>query len=152
MRVMILAIALAVFTPTFARAACSDDATALAQKYGITASLPSDSASSSAASTEKLAKSGGVIAPPATGDLAASSPPVPNPEPMATAPSLPAQTASGQQSNKTAKSETGAATDSQAASLLQAARAAGIKGDEATCKQRLADARALLEKTGTTSQ
>ena len=156
MRIPALIAALAFAAPFSAHAACSSDATALAEKYGLTASLANDTASSSsAAADEKLAKSGGVIQPPATGDMATASPAMPDPEPMATAPSLPAQTANGATLNTgktTAKVEDKAATETQAASLLQAAREAGAKGDEAGCQQHLADAKALLQKAPTQSQ
>ncbi len=149
MRHTILLAALAALTPAVASAACSDDVSALASKFGITASLPSATTASDSAKTEALAKSGGVIAPPPTGDMADVSPAVPNVDNMKTAPTISPQTAD---TGKTTKLETGAAADSQAASLLQAAREAGLKGDEASCRQRLADAKALLEKTPTQSQ
>ncbi len=137
-----------------AQAACADDADALAKTYHLSVGLPSATASTGGGATsDKLATSGGVIAPPATGDMASVTPPVPNPEPMKTAPAVPPQGADGTSAKSPSSSTTrDAAADAQAASLLQAAREAGAKGNESACRQRLADAKALLEGKPSISQ
>ena len=144
---------LAVLSTTPARAACRDDADALASKYGVTDTLTQPAQASTAAKNKTLAETGGVIAPPATGDAGTIAPPA-DVDAMKTAPGLAPQTADGGivKGGKTAGVEGDAAASTQAASLLQAARHAGASGDEATCRQRLGDARALLQKAPTASQ
>ncbi len=155
MRFTILLVAVAAFLPVLAHASsCGDDADALAKKFGITDTLTRDSATSGAASSNALAQTGGVIAPPATGDNANLAPGASSADAMKTAPEIAPQTADGDtvKAGRTASVEGKAAATSQAASLLQAAHHAAASGDEGACRQRLSDARALLEKTPSTSQ
>jgi hypothetical protein len=65
---------------------------------------------------------------------------------MATTPSIAPQTAQGKTETHKATGEHRAATDSQAASMLMAARQAGVKGQENTCEEGLAKAEKLLGK------
>ena len=130
--------------PLVAQAGCLDDVNALAKRYNVQDSLPSAAKTTG----QTLTQSGGVIKPPATGDLSGAMPAAPNPDSMQTAPVVQEQGAlSG---GKAAKiPEHHAAADSQAASLLQAARDAAGSGDESVCRQRLTDAMKLLSASGT---
>ena len=136
--------------PVLANASCLDDVNALAKRYEIHAALPKDTASGSDLSG-KLANSGGVIAPPATGDLSGATPAVPSADSMQTAPSVPEQGAfSGGKAAKTPDTQA-SASNAQVASLLQAARDASKNGNEHACQQRLSDAMKLLSN-GSVSQ
>ncbi len=136
--------------PMAVYASCLDDVDTLAKKYHVAATLPQDTSSGGNLS-QKLAQSGGVIAPPPTGDLSGATPPVPGGDHMQTAPAIMQQGATPLDPTAAAP-EHSAAADTQAASLLQAARDAAKNGDEDACQQRLADARKVLAGTGTTTQ
>ncbi len=145
MRRLILVSALMIALPTIASAACGDDADAIARQYHVTSALPSAGQKST---SDKLTASGGVIAPPSTGDLASANAPVPGGDRMQTAPAIAPQTAdSGNSKTSPDVASAEAASTAQAASLLQAARDAAKNGNESACKQRLADAVKLLSNT-----
>jgi hypothetical protein len=129
-----------------AHAACVDEVDAVTKKYGISAILPQTN-DNAAATSDQLAASGGVIAPPPTGDTANVVPAMPNTDSaMVTAPSIAPQTAQGETETHKATGEHMVAADTQAASILMAARQAGVKGQENTCEEGLAKAQALLGK------
>jgi hypothetical protein len=140
-----------VLSSVSAHAACVDEVDALTKHYGISSTLPktpsSGTSGNAAATSDKLAASGGVIAPPSTGDTANVAPAVPNPDAgMATAPSIAPQTAEGETETHKGTGEHAAAENSQAAAVLMAARQAGVQGQESTCEEGLAKARGLLGK------
>ncbi len=128
--------------PAVAQATCLDDVDKLASRSHIAASLPKGTSSGGNLS-QTLAASGGVIAPPPTGDMAEATPPVPGGDSMATAPAIAPQGATPPVKGAEAP-EHAAAAQTQAASLLQAARDAAKDGNETVCRQRLADAQKLL--------
>ncbi|WP_448204359.1 hypothetical protein [Azospirillum sp. sgz302134] len=105
---------------------------------------------SGAASSERLAQSGGVVAPPAVGDTAVIEPPRAGSSNMPTAPAV--RPDSGPGSGSTTGGTTGgspgdtmgqAAQNAQLESLVTAARSAAKRGDEAQCMESLSQARRL---------
>jgi hypothetical protein len=143
--------ALMICVPSLVHAGCGDDVDAIARQYHIASALPPASQSST---SDKLAASGGVIAPPPTGDMTstASASPVPGGDRMQTAPTISPQTAEGGAEKGAPDASTAeAAATSQAASLLQVARDAAKNGNETACRQSLADAAKLLSDTSAKS-
>ena len=126
-------------------AACSEDVDAFAAKYHIQASIPKAGAADGASTSAKLAASGGVIAPPATGDMPTVTPAVKNTDSMMTAPAIQPQVAGepGVRSGDRMIANVDG-SDPEVTSLVQAARAAANQGHETDCQQRLADALKLV--------
>lgn len=101
--------------------------------------ITGDGAAGGPVTSERLARSGGVMAPPVTGDGGVITPP---PEAGAAMPTAPAaRPAPGDTIG------TDAARRSQVAALVMAARAAADEGDEARCRTTLQQLRALLPRT-----
>lgn len=93
-----------------------------------------------------LARSGGVIAPPAVGDTAVIDPPRPRTETMPTAPAIrpdSGQTAEAQPPSGGAMGQ--AAVRAQMEALVTAGRDAARRGDESQCMDNLNKARRLSE-------
>jgi len=102
------------------------------------------SGSSGAASSERLAQSGGVVAPPAVGDTAVIEPPRSGSSNMPTAPAV--RPDSGPGTNAPTGGSMGqAAQNAQLESLVTAARSAAKRGDEAQCMESLTQARRLTQ-------
>ncbi|MBP2228273.1 hypothetical protein J2847_001555 [Azospirillum agricola] len=109
---------------------------------------------SGAASSERLAQSGGLIAPPAVGDRAVIDPPRSGASNMPTAPAVrpdagsnPAQGAMPGGSGGAGDTMGRAARNAQLESLVTAARAAARDGDETRCMDSLGEARRLSLST-----
>jgi hypothetical protein len=137
----------AVMAGTGAAAAqsCEERAADLAAEYQLSAAPPVQSGAGRTGSdmSRDLARSGGVIAPPPTGDISTIEPPPSMPsDGMPTAPPVDPAPSAGD----TAARQPGAAAaaDLQAETLLQGALSAARDGDEAQCLERLAEAEQLL--------
>ncbi len=119
---------------------------------GSTAGSPSTSdgggsgASAGTASSEKLAQSGGVVAPPAVGDTAVIEPPRAGTGNMPTAPALRPDAGPGGGSGSSGTMGQ-AAQNAQLDSLVTAARSAAKRGDEAQCMESLTQAKRLTQTT-----
>jgi hypothetical protein len=126
--------------PAGAQERCADLVDRLGASGNSSTGLPS---AAGGASSDRLARSGGVIAPPAAeGRTPTIQPPSPGPNAMPTAPAIEPQTGSG----ATAPPETAAArVEAQVDSLLASARAAAGRGDEAECRRHLGQAMALMQ-------
>lgn len=119
---------------------------------GLSGSTPRDEQGSGSGS-DRLAQSGGMVAPPAVGDRSVVEPPAIGSN-MQTAPSIDQQ--AGPQANSRTPPDSGpggsgggdglmgqAARNAQVESLVTAARSAARDGDEARCMNSLNDARRL---------
>jgi hypothetical protein len=144
-RILAAAFAAAVVVPAAADAQAPPDAAAgclaaveaLAARTGVEADPPTASPRSGATVTSReLARSGGVIEPPATGASRVIEPPPGAAAPMPTLPRL------GEPAAPPAAAE--AAADARLRATLTAARAAAERGDAAACAERLAEARRHL--------
>lgn len=136
-------------------ASCSDEVEQFAAQHNLQAELPRAEAPAGTtaerpATTESrgvppaaLSRSGGVIAPPNQGRTVTIEPPRTN-DAMPTAPELRPHTAERPSQDQAA---TEAATRTQVQSLVVSARAAAREGNEAACRERLEQARAI-GKTG----
>ncbi|MBP2300264.1 hypothetical protein [Azospirillum picis] len=136
---------------------------------GMSGSTPRDETGSggSGASSDRLAQSGGTVAPPSVGDRAVIEPPATGSN-MPTAPSMAPQTSQGSAQGSAPGSSSGlssgsradaapapggagstgdlmgrAARNAQLESLVTAARAAAREGDETRCMDSLSDAKRL---------
>ena len=132
---------------------CGAEIDRLAQQYNLSTEAPRAGTSempaapgsppagtSEPATSDRLARSGGVITPPDIGAPMAIRPPHDNPDRMATAPPVvpsPPTSRSGDSGGL------GAADRARMESLLQAARAAERQGKEAQCLERLREAEAV---------
>ena len=130
---------------------CSEGIAALARQYALSTELPQAEPPSGTAERpateesrgmppESLSRSGGVIAPPQEGSGRVITPPRTGGDAMPTAPPVPPQTS---QAPSTGSTEISAAKRAQMQSLLESARAAESRGDEAGCLDRLEKARAV---------
>ena len=142
----LLALALSSFAvPAFA-ASCGTEIEALERQFKLSAALPK-AGSDTPATTEsrgmspddKLAKSGGVLAPPEGGRTAVIPPPPTGPGSTVTPPAVPPHTAEGPSGST--GDELSAAKRTQVQTHLNAAREAEGRGDEKTCFERLGEAR-----------
>lgn len=121
--------------------------TAVPAPPGTAGSTPRDDqpSGSGAASSERLAQSGGLIAPPAANDRSVIEPPSGGASNMPTAPAV--RPDSGADATPGAGATGGtmgmAARNAQLESLVTAARAAAKDGDEARCLDSLTEARRL---------
>jgi hypothetical protein len=131
---------------------CGSEIDRLAQQFNLRPEAPSAGTSEAPAwpaappstagstTTEKLAQSGGVLAPPDTGAPMAIQPPQSNPDRMPTAPPVkpsPPSQSEGSSDNLSA------ADRARMESLLQGARAAERQGKEQQCLDRLREAAAI---------
>ncbi|WP_119678206.1 hypothetical protein [Indioceanicola profundi] len=120
---------------------CPEAVADLAERYGIVPSTPAGMGERDPEiSAGDLQRSGGVIAPPSTGET-----PVIEPEATPSMPTAPPMTGSGSSvpgGGMTGQDQTAVAH--QAESLLGSALAAAEQGDEAQCAARLEEARAVL--------
>jgi hypothetical protein len=147
----VLVLAAASFAGPALAASCGNEIQALEQQHNLTAALPKPGAPASGAETpataesrgiapdDKLAQSGGVLAPPEGGRTAVIEPPSTGPGSTPTAPSVPPHTAEGPSGS--AATELSAAKRTQVQAHLNAAREADSRGDEKTCFERLGEAR-----------
>jgi hypothetical protein len=131
---------------------CDNEIALLAQQYALSTDLPKaqpepgQSSGSVGVPPQDLAKSGGVVAPPDGARGRVLDPPRQD-DPMVTTPEVRPQTQSGESpsSEKTPRSALDAAQRAQMQGLLDAARAALKRGDEAECLDRVARARTIPE-------
>lgn len=122
--------------------------TAVPSTPGSAGSTTSDSSVNGAASSERLAQSGGVVAPPAVGDTAVIEPPRAGSSNMPTAPAVRPDAGpgtSGSMGGSTGDAMAPAARNAQMESLVTAARSAAKNGDEARCMESLSQARRLSQ-------
>lgn len=139
MRLVLIAlvVALAALVARPAKAGCLNDVQALAEAHGVTSKPPvavPDSKDGPPVTTQDLARSGGVIAPPPMADNSVIKPPV-NADPgMKTSPDKPLPEAAA---------DTGALQ-----TALTAARNAAEHGDEQACRESLAKAKQLARSSG----
>jgi hypothetical protein len=130
---------------------CGTEIEALEQQYALSAALPkagSGSAEAPATSesrgtspSDKLAPSGGVLAPPQEGARSAViEPPSTGSSAMPALPTVPPHTAAGPSSGST---DLSAAKRAQMQAHLNAAREADGRGDEKQCFERLGAARKI---------
>jgi hypothetical protein len=132
--------------PAFA-ASCGSEIEALERQYKLSAALPSAGSvdrpatmeSRGTAPDDKMAPSGGVLAPPEGGRTAVIPPPSTGPGSGMTAPAVPPHTAEGPSGSTGA--ELSAAKRTQVQAQLNAAREAEGRGDEKACFERLGEAR-----------
>jgi hypothetical protein len=129
-------------------ASCGTEISALERQFNLTAALPKADAPSGSAETpataesrglapdDKLARSGGVLAPPEGGRTAVIPPP--STGPTAAPPAIPPHTAQG----PTGGGDLSAAKRTQVQTHLNAAREAEGRGDEKACFERVGEARA----------
>ncbi len=115
---------------------CRDLVDRLAEQHALHAAPPAAPAGS--VTPEALARSGGVIQPPPTGDDEALVEPPPTGDPMPTAPPLEGETSAG------APAAGEPAHQARVEALLAAARAAAEQGDEPLCRERLEEAQNLI--------
>jgi hypothetical protein len=95
--------------------------------------------------TDKLKESGGVIQPPDTG-AARVLPPPPTGDRMATAPDVRPQTPGGAGQGAGSSQALEAADRMKLEALLMAGREAAERGQDGECMERLAEARAIVER------
>jgi hypothetical protein len=132
---------------------CENEIALLAQQYALSSELPKaqqpeqgQSSGSIGVPPQDLAKSGGVVAPPDGARGRVLDPPRQD-DPMVTTPEVRPQTQGGESpsSEKTPRSALDATQRAQMQGLLDAARAAQKRGDEAECLDRIARARTIPE-------
>jgi hypothetical protein len=109
---------------------------------------PATTESQGLTTTDRLARSGGVISPPDVGTPMAIQPPKANPDNMPTAP--PAAPSPPAGSGSTGSSGLSAADRTRMESLLMAAREAERQGKQQQCLERLREAEAIPGVTGST--
>jgi hypothetical protein len=140
----LLALALSSFAvPAFA-ASCGTEIEALERQFKISSALPkadtpATTESRGVAPADKLAKSGGVLAPPEGGRTAVIPPPSTGPGSTMTPSAVPPHTAEGPSGST--GGELSAAKRTQVQTHLNAAREAEGRGDEKACFERLGEAR-----------
>jgi hypothetical protein len=154
------ALCCAVAAPALAQS-CGQEADRLAQQYALNAdearsgstgapatpsAPPATTESQGVTTTDKLARSGGVISPPDVGTSMAIQPPKANPDNMPTAPQVePSPPAAAGAADSKGLS---AADRTRMESLLMAARAAERQGKAEQCLERLREAEAVPGVTG----
>ncbi|MCW5736070.1 MAG: hypothetical protein KIS73_18215 [Enhydrobacter sp.] len=125
--------------PVAAAESCLDQVRDLASQQGTPSKPPTASAKGSAdVTTQDLARSGGVIAPPPMDDKSVIKPPSTGVSRMPTIPDVAPQTQNQQ--------DTPAADRTGLQAALTAARAQAERGDEKGCQEALARARTLAER------
>ena len=127
--------------PATAAESCLDEVRDMASRHG-TPSKPPTAAPDGKGSvtTQDLARSGGVIAPPPMDDKSVIKPPANSRDPMPTVPDV-----ATKEKPKDEPAPEAQRTQLQAA--LTAARAQAERGDEKGCQEALARARTLAERT-----
>lgn len=150
----LLAVAACALAGPVLAAGCSAEIELLERQYNLAGALPKAGPQSGSADTpataesrgvspgDKLAPSGGVIAPPEEGRTAVIKPPETGPGSTMTPPAVPPHTAEGP---ATGSAELSAAKRTQMQAHLDAAREAESRGDEKACFERLGEARAIAE-------
>jgi hypothetical protein len=134
--------ALAITGPAAAADSCLDQVRDLASQHGTPSKPPTaapDSKGGAKATTQDLARSGGVIAPPPMDDRSVIKPPSTGNDRMPTVPDVAPQAQKQQ--------DTPAADRTKLQAALTAARAQAERGDEQGCQEALARARTLAERT-----
>jgi hypothetical protein len=132
-------------------ASCGAEIAASERQFHLSSALPKADAPAGAPDTpattesrgvgpdDKMAQSGGVLAPPEGGRTAVIQPPPTGPNSTMTPPAMPPHTAEGPSGST--GSELSAAKRSQVQAHLNAAREADGRGDEKACFERLGQAR-----------
>jgi hypothetical protein len=150
-----LALAAMSFAGQALAASCGSEIQALEQRHNLSAALPKADAPAGAPQTpataesrgiapdDKIAQSGGVLAPPEGGRTAVIEPPSTGPGSTPTAPSVPPHTAEGPSGS--AATDLSAAKRTQVQAHLNAAREADSRGDEKACFERLGEARKAIQ-------
>ena len=140
---------------TAVAATCEETVASYAREQGLSVAMPSRPAEQASGpattpataesrgliATDKLAATGGVIAPPATGAAAVITPP-PTGDRMATAPSVQPNTQAGPAPARPVEMD--AAKRAQAEAMLFAARNAAQEGKQEQCYERLQQAQRLI--------
>jgi hypothetical protein len=142
----LLVLAASSFAVPALAASCGTEIEVLERQYKLSAALPKGGGDTPAttesrgmAPDDKLARSGGVLAPPEGGRTAVIPPPSTGPGSTVTPPAVPPHTAEGPSGSTGA--ELGAANRAQVQAHLNAAREAEGRGDEKACFERLGEAR-----------
>ncbi len=126
-------------TPAVAADSCLDQVRDMASQHGTPSKPPTAAPKGSAdITTQDLARSGGVIAPPPVDDRSVIKPPSTGVSRMPTIPDVAPQTQSQQ--------ETPAVDRTGLQTALTAARALAERGDEKGCQEALARARTLADR------
>jgi hypothetical protein len=132
-------------------ASCGAEIGALEKQFNLPSALPNTGAppaspdtpataeSRGTAPDDKIARSGGVLAPPEGGRTAVIQPPATGPGSTVAPPAMPPHTAEGPSGSTGA--ELSAAKRTQVQAHLNAAREADGRGDEKACFERLGQAR-----------
>ena len=125
--------------PAVAADSCLDQARDMARQHGTPSKPPTVAPKDSAdITTQDLARSGGVVAPPPMDDRSVIKPPSTGVSRMPTIPDVAPQTQNQQ--------EAPAADRTGLQAALTAARALAERGDEKGCQEALARARTLAER------
>jgi hypothetical protein len=136
-------------------AGCLDEVRNLAQRYHVSSDPPTAPADKAPTAVRPgdLARSGGVIEPPPSPDKAVITPPRSAHDAMPTVPDVkdapPKSPPPGNAPADAAKPDTGKLDAAQTTALqavLVAARAQAERGSEAECRDRLKEARGLIER------
>jgi len=137
---------LALVVPVAAADGCLDQVRSLAGRYDISTDPPTASPSESkpGVTTQDLARSGGVIEPPAMQDKSVITPPRDQGNAMPTMPDVKTPPPNDSANKGTAPPKRPDLTALQA--LLVAARAQAERGSESECLEGLAKARQLIER------
>jgi hypothetical protein len=134
-----------VATDAASAAGCLDEVRSLAERYHLSSDPPPAPADKAPTTVRPgdLARSGGVIEPPASPDRAVITPPRSAHDAMPTVPDVkdPPQKSAPADAGKLGAAETTALQ-----SLLVAARAQAERGAEAECRDRLREAHQLIER------
>jgi hypothetical protein len=147
----LFALAAAGFAGQALAASCGAEIAALERQFNLSATLPRAGAPPAAPDTpataesrgiapdDKMAQSGGVLAPPDGSRTAVIPPPPTGPGSTMSPPAMPPHTAQGPSGST--GSELSAAQRTQIQTHLNAAREADGRGDEKACFERLGQAR-----------
>jgi hypothetical protein len=134
-----------VATDAASAAGCLDEVRSLAERYHLSSDPPTAPADQAPTTVRPgdLARSGGVIEPPPSPDRAVITPPRSAHDAMPTVPDVkdPPQKSAPADAGKLGAAETTALQ-----SLLVAARAQAERGAEVECRDRLREARELIER------
>lgn len=139
----LLVLAVSSFAVPALATSCGTEIEALERQFKLSSALPTPGApatteSRGASPNDKMAQSGGVLAPPEGGRTAVIPPPPTGPGSTVTPPAVPPHTAEGP-SGSTGE-ELSAAKRAQVQAHLNAAREAEGRGDEKACFERLREA------------
>jgi hypothetical protein len=134
-----------VATDAASAAGCLEEARSLAQRYHLSSdppTVPADKAPTTVRPAD-LARSGGVIEPPPSPDRAVITPPRSAHDAM---PTMPVVKDAPPKSAPADAGKLGAAETTALQAILVAARAQAERGAEAECRDRLREARELVER------